>query len=72
MSTETHSVPRDMAIPTDKLYSRFEKLHSHQQVRKAQEKVLKDLKNKQLNFMLQNNLDQPFTENDTKAAIKLF
>ena len=49
----------------------FEKLHSHQLVGKAQENVLKDLKNKELNFMLQNNLDQPFTENDTKAVIKL-
>ena len=34
-------------------------------------KGLKGLKNKELNFMLQNNLDQPFTENDTKATIKL-
>ena len=30
MSTETHSVPRDAAIPADKLYSHFKKLHSHQ------------------------------------------
>ena len=42
----------------------FEKLHSHQLVGKAQENVLKDLKNKELNF-------EPFTENDTKADIKL-
>ena len=42
----------------------FEKLHSHQLVGKAQENVLKDLKNKELNF-------EPFTENDTKAVIKL-
>ena len=49
----------------------FEKLHSHQLLGKAQENVLKDLKNKELNFMLQSNLDQPFTENDTKAIIKL-
>ena len=34
-------------------------------------KGLKGLKNEELNFMLQNNLDQPFTENDTKATIKL-
>ena len=49
----------------------FEKLHSHQLVGKAQENVLKDLKNKELNFMLHSNLDQPFTENDTKAVIEL-
>ena len=49
----------------------FEKLHSHQLVGKAQENVLKDLKNKEFNFMLQSNIDQPFTENDTKAVIKL-
>ena len=42
----------------------FEKLHSHQLVGKAQENVLTDLKNKELNF-------EPFTENDTKAVIKL-
>ena len=42
----------------------FAKLHSHQLVGKAQENVLKDLKNKELNF-------EPFTENDTKAVIKL-
>ena len=35
----------------------FEKLHSHQLVGKAQEKIKKS------------NLDQPFTENDTKAVI---
>ena len=71
MSSETHSVPRNTGISTDKLYSHFEKLHSHQQVGKPQEKVLKDLKNKELSFMLQNNLDQPFKKNDPKAAIKL-
>ena len=71
MVTETLSVPRDTAIATDKLYSHFKKLHSHQQVGKAQENILKDLKNNELNFMLLNNLDQPFTENGTKAAIKL-
>ena len=70
MSTEKNSVPRDTAIPTDK-FMHFEKLHSHQLVGKAQENVLKDLKNKELNFMLQSNLDQPFTENDSKAVIKL-
>ena len=46
-------------------------MHSHQLVGKARDNVLKDPKNKELNFMLQNNLNQPLTENDTKAAFKL-
>ena len=58
-------------FPTNCEVMHFEKLHSHQLVGKAQENVLKDLKNKELNFMLQSNIDQPFTENDTKAVIKL-
>ena len=40
MSTETHSVPRDTAIPADKLYSHFKKFTPG----KDQENLIKDLK----------------------------